>query len=96
MKIKLLLLITSYLIFSVSLFAHCPNKKIKSQFISYDVDSNEIKVIQKKRTKSIKISEKTKYHGIKNVHDIKKGDIILIDGCNCKSRIATKIYLANK
>ena len=82
--------------FAASVFAGCPSKTIKGKVVSFDADSKTLTVKQGKREKQIKVSSKTELDGFECPTKLATGDKIAIDGCNCSSKKASKIALAQK
>ena len=82
--------------FAASVFAGCPSKTIKGKVVSLDADSKTLTVKQGKREKQIKVSSKTELDGFECPTKLAAGDKIAIDGCNCSSKKASRIALAQK
>lgn len=91
---KIITLTLASLFFAASIFAGCPSKTIKGKFVSFDADSKTLTVKQGKREKQVKVSGSTKLDGFDCPTKLSAGDKISVDGCNCSSKKAKKIALA--
>ena len=93
---KILAPILASFFFAASVFAGCPSKTIKGKVVSFDADSKTLTVKQGKREKQIKVTSKTELDGLECPTKLAAGDKIAVDGCNCSSKKASKIALAQK
>ena len=82
------------LFFAVSLFGHCPKTFFKASFVSYDAETRSMTVKQGEKNRIVRIHKKTKFFEMKDITDIKKGNFILITGCNCQDDWADRIAFA--
>ena len=93
---KLFTTLTASLFIAASVFAGCPSKTIKGEVVNFDADSKTLTVKQGKREKQIQVSGKTQLDGFECPTKLAAGDSVSIDGCNCSSKKASKIVLAQK
>jgi ribosomal protein S17 len=93
---KLVTSLIASLFLTASVFAGCPSKTIKGKVVSFDADSKTLTVKQGKREKQVKVSSKTALDGFECPTKLAVGDSVSIDGCNCSSKKASKIALAQK
>ena len=88
-------LIASFFL-AASVYAGCPSKTIKGKVVSFDADSKTLTVKQGKKEKQVQVSSKTALDGFECPTKLAAGDSVSIDGCNCSSKKASKIALAQK
>jgi len=93
---KLVTSLIASLFLTASVFAGCPSKTIEGKVVSFDADSKTLTVKQGKREKQVKVSSKTELNGFECPTKLAAGDNVSIDGCNCSSKKASKIVLAQK
>ena len=93
---KLVTSLIASLFLTASVFAGCPSKTIKGKVVSFDADSKTLTVKQGKHEKQVKVSSKTALDGFECPTKLAAGDSVSIDGCNCSSKKASKIALAQK
>ena len=93
---KFITLLLASFFFAASVFAGCPAKTINGKVVSFDSDSKTLTVKQGKREKQIKVSSSTQLDGFECPTKLVAGDKVSVDGCNCSSKKAKKIVLAQK
>ena len=86
--------IIALLAFASSVYAGCPSKAIHGKVVGFDEESKTLTVAQGKKEKKVKIGSKTQMVGVDCPSKLEKGARVMIDGCNCKNKTASKIALA--
>ena len=78
---------------TTSLLAHCPKKAFRAHFMSYDPDDKSmvVKTEKSEKEKLVRISKKTLLFNMESISEIKKFEIIIISGCNCEQKFASRI-----
>ena len=91
LKISFLFII--FVTFTSSLLAHCPKKAFRAYFLSYDPEKKVMVVLpeKSKEERIVRISKKTILFKMESISDIKKDEIIIISGCNCEQKFASRI-----
>ena len=86
--------IVALLAFAGSIYAGCPSKAIHGKVVSFDEESKTLTVAQGKKEKKVQVDSKTQMEGIDCPTKLTKGTRVMIDGCNCKNKTASKIALS--
>ncbi|MBT3667569.1 MAG: hypothetical protein HN548_08830 [Opitutae bacterium] len=86
--------IIALLAFAGSVYAGCPSKPIHGKVVGFDKESKTLTVAQGKKEKKIQVGSKTEMVGVDCPTKLAKGARVLIDGCNCKNKTASKIALS--
>ena len=91
---KKLFSILALIAFASSVYAGCPSKPIHGKVVCFDEESKTLTVAQGKKEKKVQVGSKTQMVGIDCPTKLTKGARVMIDGCNCKNKTASKIALS--